>query len=389
MTSEADATLADRPLLSGERPTQPPSPPMLAPPSASRGGMAVLPTIDDGARRVNPEKARYESKRMIGEGAFGEVELAMDNDIDRPVAIKRVRQDMVSADNIARFVSEVQVVGRLEHPGIVPIHDVGLDDSGYFFVMKYIDGETLESVIAKLRKKDPAYTKKFTMEHRTQLFLQLCRAVQFAHARGIIHLDIKPANVMVGHFGEVVLMDWGLAKRVGAAPTIGTPAVGMVCGTPMYMSPEQARGENDRTDERSDVYALCALFWELLALDHYLPIKPDVDALLLAVCNEAPMRPIPMHHKYAVPPDLAWLIAPGLEKNPAQRYQTVGDLCVRIQQAIEGQAPVQCPCTGLKRAGGVWSDFIDNHPLGALAIAALTGVFAIVGVASTLWSIVS
>ncbi len=265
------------------------------PPAAMRS-LTVLPRVQiagDQAQIVTPRKPRYERLKQLGEGAFGEVELAVDNDIERTVAIKRIKANVLDEDSVLRFVSEVQSVGRLEHPGIVPIHDVGCDEQGYFFVMKYVEGETLESIIAKLRAGDVSYQSRYTMEARTALMLSLCRAVQFAHTRGYVHRDIKPANIMVGAYGEVVLMDWGLAKRISdtGAPTemynrtpLGQDAfgtmLGYAIGTPAYMSPEQARGEHDRADGRSNIYSLSEVFFELLTLRHYLPPKSSVQALL-------------------------------------------------------------------------------------------------------------
>src|SRR6185369_8827715 len=143
---------------------------------------------------------------------------------------------------------------------------VGVDELGrYFFVMKYVEGETLESIIEKLRARDPEYLLRYSVEVRLEIFLGVLHALEYAHAQGIVHRDVKPANVMVGRYGEVVLMDWGIARPIGAArdPAAGADGeiegdggargrmfatrVGSVIGTPAYMSPEQARGENDRT----------------------------------------------------------------------------------------------------------------------------------------------
>ncbi len=377
------------------------SAPQVGQSSALTRSITVLPRVEvthEGPRLVTPAKPRYERLKELGVGAFGEVSLAHDNDIDRRVAVKRIKASALDEDSILRFASEVQSVGRLEHPGIIPIHDVGIDDNGYFFVMKYIDGETLESVIDKLRAGDPSYLSRYTMEARAQLFLQLCRAVQFAHSRGYIHRDIKPANVMVGAYGEVVLMDWGLAKKIsdtGAQdemyarrPTgqdeFGT-MLGYAIGTPAYMAPEQARGEHDRTDGRSDIYSLCAVFYELLTLRHYLTSKKGAKELLEAVKTEQPLGPIAIHHRFQVAPELAWLVSKGLLKDPAARYQSVGELCARIQAALEGKNPVQCPCTGLKRAGGEWNDFINHRPIISVMLAVLFVASALFGVGSAAW----
>src|SRR6185312_9441186 len=130
-------------------------------------------------------------------------------------AVKRLLPDLTSPPILARFVDEIRTVGRLEHPNIVPIHDVGVDELGrYFFVMKYVEGETLESIIDKLAAGDPAYLAKYSVEVRIELFLGILHALEYAHAQGVVHRDIKPANVMVGRYGEVVLMDWGISKPI-------------------------------------------------------------------------------------------------------------------------------------------------------------------------------
>jgi serine/threonine-protein kinase len=353
---------------------------------------AVLPravTSPEGPQLVTPEKPRYEALKRLGEGTFGAVELVLDNDIDRLVALKRLKPDAHDADTIQRFADEIQIVGKLEHPGIVTVHDVGLDESGYFFVMKYCDGEDLEGLTRRLREGDREALARFPMEERARIFLAVCKAVAFAHAKGLIHRDIKPANIMVGRYGEVVLMDWGLAKRIdgpgnaGGATrggeAMGGTMLGYAIGTPAYMPPEQARGEHDRTDYRADVYSLCATFFEFFTLRHYLEPKADVNALLEAVKSEEPMSAIAMHHRHHVPPEYTWIIRRGLEKDPAKRFATVEELADRIQRAMEGRNPVECPCTGLKRANGQWSRFIDGHPYPALFLAALVATLTLSG----------
>ena len=139
--------------------------------------------------------ARYQKIRALGAGGSGDVDLWHDQDIDRNVAVKKLRHKG-DQEFLAQFLKEVKTTGQLEHPGIVPIYDVGVDEDGqYFFVMKHVEGETLEQIIARLRAGDPDYKRRFSYETRTQIFMQILRAVQYAHRKGLVHCDIKPAQV--------------------------------------------------------------------------------------------------------------------------------------------------------------------------------------------------
>jgi serine/threonine-protein kinase len=349
----------------------------------------VLPRLErvgSTQRLVTQGKPRYEHMRRLGEGGLGEVLGARDNDIDRDVAVKRLRPDVASPATLARFVEEVRTIGRLEHPNIVPIHDVGVDEKGdYYFVMKYVDGETLESIIDKLAAGDALYHAHYGFERRVQIVVGLLEALAFAHKKGIVHRDIKPANVMVGAYGEVVLMDWGIAKQLTTAdganasgdPGEGAPrgsahakrgalfetVAGQLIGTPAYMSPEQARAEP--VDARSDLYSLSMLFYELLCLKHPLAEKHTLEAMILAITNE----PTPMAgmvsspHQPSVGMDLSWFLRKGLEKDPADRYQSASEMLERLEQRAEGKIPVQCHITFVKRMNGEWGRFVDRHPL--------------------------
>jgi len=217
----------------------------------------VLPRVEivgAESKVVADGKIRYELAQRLGEGGVGEVVLARDNDIERDVAIKRLRPELQGSHaSLLRFAEEVRTVGRLEHPNIVPIHDVGIHANGeYFFVMKYVEGETLEAIIDKLAAGDPVYHRRYPFERRVEIMMGVLEAVAYAHAKKIIHRDLKPANVMVGPYGEVVVMDWGLAREVSGPETADRAAsspdttgkqrlwqtqVGSLLGTPAYMSP--------------------------------------------------------------------------------------------------------------------------------------------------------
>ncbi|HEU4610843.1 MAG TPA: serine/threonine-protein kinase [Kofleriaceae bacterium] len=353
----------------------------------------VLPRLAPGESpaRVGAsgELPRFEPLRLLGQGGIGEVTLVRDNDIDRPVALKRLRSEAQSEEGLHRFVHEIRTVGQLEHPNIAPIHDVGIDDHGqHYFVMRYVEGETLEQIIAKLAAGDPAYHRRFTFEYRAQIFLGVLNAVNYAHSKQIIHRDIKPSNIMVGPYGEVVVMDWGIAKKksvadgsrdaVALAATLDTPCSqdeprrdpvfrtrhGTLIGTPAYMSPEQAAAKTDEIDERSDVYSLCAVFYELLALQHYLPGRTTVPEMLASVMKDRHVKAMFVEHPHqpVVPAELAWFIEKGLEKDPAKRYQSVAEMHEQLQRVMAGGFAVQCYITFMKRTGNALLRFIDQHP---------------------------
>jgi serine/threonine-protein kinase len=363
----------------------------------------VLPRVQwtgDAATLVSTSRPRFASRGGLGEGGVGEVVAALDQDIGREVAIKRLRPDVQGPAAMARFVDEIRTVGALEHPNIVPIHDVGVDEAGaLYFVMRKVQGQTLEAIIEKLVAGDPLAHAHWTFERRVHLFRQLLEALAFAHDRGFVHRDIKPANVMVGHFGEVFLMDWGIAKplaaedhalpRIDAQPQparVTATHAGAIMGTPVYMSPEQARG--DKADVRSDVYSLSVLLHEFLGLTHYLSDATTLEAVLHGVQH----RPAPLvgfmksPHQPTVPMDLGWFLRKGLEKDPAKRYATVAEMIERLDARDEGKIPIQCHVTFTKRVSREMLGWMDRHPVlftmtlaiglfggGGLAIARLLG----------------
>jgi len=384
-------------------------PAVAATPGSSPGGTrstqtTVLPRVEfvgDVPRIIREERARYEIGEQLGEGGVGEVFLARDCDIGRLVALKRLRGELTSPELLARFVEEVRTTGRLEHPNIVPIHDVGIDDQGnYYFVMKYVEGETLEQIIERLAAGDRESHEQYGFERRARIFGDVLEAVAYAHAQGFVHRDIKPANVMVGAFGEVLLMDWGIAKNVRATqPALdGALArgaagddreersrsfetqVGALIGTPAYMAPEQAAG--DPVDERSDIYSLCVMLHELLTLRHYLAGRTTIAETLTGVMEATPPLAtfVPSPHQPAPPTDLAWFAKGGLDKDPAGRFQSVDAMRARLARRAEGDIPMQCATTVVKRATMGWLHFLDAHPtgvpvgLGLLALLVLSGI---------------
>ena len=231
---------------------------------------ATLERLRDACEAPDLDHPRYRALERIGRGGMGTVYLAEDLELGRRVALK-VLHAGDSADAVERMREEARVLARLEHPGIVPVHDVGtLADGRVFYVMRWVQGRRLDEHV----RGNPS------RGDRLRLFVRLCDAVAFAHAHGVVHRDLKPANVMVGAFGEAITMDWGLARvmspagdagsvsgaptRPGASSEAGDTATGTVLGTPGWMAPEQAAGGSAAADARADVWALGAILRFLL-----------------------------------------------------------------------------------------------------------------------------
>ena len=265
---------------------------------------------------------RYAIVEELGRGGMGTVYLAVDTQLGREVALKVPNaSDAVLLER--RLESEARVLASLEHPGIVPIHDFGrLADGRAFYVMKHVRGRTLSEHMAAVR--DPA--------DRLRVFERICEPVAFAHANGCIHRDLKPENVMVGAFGEVMVMDWGVAKRVGgaevgagttAAAPEATTSPGTVVGTRGFMAPEQASGAVDPVDARADVYGLGALLYLLLTDE--VPPGEGTAAAAIAARRELPKA-------------LRAICARALAADPSGRYQDVKGLADDVARYRAGLA---------------------------------------------------
>lgn len=231
------------------------------------------------------EHSRYEIGELIGEGGMGSVYLARDRELDRDVALKVVRDTAPTVGERERILREARILASLEHPGIVPIHDVGtLADGRLFYVMKRVRGERFDDFVRGPRARSELL----------RAFLQVCDALAFAHAAGVIHRDLKPQNVMLGAFGEVLVLDWGVAKTSHqASAPMSEGAVATAAGTPGYMAPEQMNGD---ADERADVYGLGGLLFFLLTREHPSATREtakqwasgaNVPVALRAICERA------------------------------------------------------------------------------------------------------
>jgi serine/threonine-protein kinase len=287
---------------------------------------------------------RFRIVRFHDRGALGEVFVARDQQLHRIVALKRIKLDHATdEDKRARFVVEAEITGRLEHPGIVPVYGLGTYEDGRpFYAMRFIRGDNLRSAIEQFHQaeengRDPGQ-RNLALLKLLRRFLDVCNAIDYAHSRGVLHRDLKPGNIMLGKFGETLVVDWGLAKSVGRpepaaasatlddrtlVPQSGSDVrgteVGARLGTPAYMSPEQAAGRIDTVGPASDVYSLGATLYCLLT-GRAAFSDSDLPDLLHKV--EHGQFPPPRQLKGWVDPALDAICLKAMATNPAQRYRT-------------------------------------------------------------------
>jgi serine/threonine-protein kinase len=270
---------------------------------------------------------------------MGEVVLARDAKIGRDVAIKRMRAASPSADALDRFLREARIQARLDHPAIVPVHDLGEDSEGRpYFTMKRLAGTTLHDEIAR---SEPS------LQRLLRAFVDVCMAVEFAHSRGVVHRDLKPHNIMLGDYGEVYVLDWGIARVIGEKVAGGANAgdistlegntqVGALLGTPGYMAPEQVRGED--VGPAADVYALGCMLFEILAGE---PLHPrGTNPALASTLTAAQNGPAQRKPDRGIAPELDAACTAALVAEPGERPSARG-LADRIQRYLDGDRDLE------------------------------------------------
>ena len=230
----------------------------------------------ESSNASDPTESRYTWIREVGEGGLGKVWLARDNNLAREVALKEIKPGFESSQSVRRLIKEAQITGQLQHPNIVPVYEVNRGGRP-FYAMKLVNGETLSDAIQRHHAQRRAGQEdRLSLPRLLNAFVNVCEALAYAHSRGVIHRDLKPQNVVLGEYGEVIVLDWGLAKVMGepddeAPPIALSPdaqtdltRVGATFGTPAYMAPEQAAGRIDLIDPRTDIFGLGAMLFEIL-----------------------------------------------------------------------------------------------------------------------------
>ena len=295
---------------------------------------------------------RYRIVRPHARGGLGEVFVAHDEELQREVALKEMQhQHLGKSDNRARFLLEGEITGRLEHPGIVPVYGLGLYPDGRpFYAMRLIRGESLRHAIHRVHGGNPVAPGERALELRKLLarFVDVCNAIEYAHSRGVLHRDIKPDNIMLGPYGETLVVDWGLAKEIGSqksedrdqktqarneevpAPSATGSMMGQVLGTPQYMSPEQASGRIDLLGPASDVYSLGATLHHLLVGEPPFPADRDVHRTLRLVQSGGFIPPRQVNS--AVPRALEAVCLKAMAVNLEERYQSAKELASDLER---------------------------------------------------------
>lgn len=297
---------------------------------------------------------RYQDDQVLGSGGMGVVHLQHDRQIGRRVALKVLRDHHAGHGDLeARFVREARLQGQLEHPSVVPVYDLGVDPDGRtYFTMKRVRGVDLHTIIKQLAKGEASFEERFPRRRLLTAFGNVCLAVQFAHERGVVHRDLKPENIMLGDHGEVYVLDWGLAKLLGddrpvASTTLDVSTLpstetvaGDMMGTPGFMSPEHvAQGPNAVTPA-SDLYALGAVLFELLAL---FPLHPTDSAARAMATTMAGVdaRPSARAPERDVPPELDAICQQATAMSPADRHDDARAMHLAIEAYLGGERDVE------------------------------------------------
>ena len=331
----------------------------------SSGRVATLLGVGSGPVGAEGYDSRrftedYTLMRKLGEGGLGKVWLARDNSLRRYVALKEVNEAAKKNENaVMRFRREAVITGRLEHPSIVPVHQFGEDiaTGQTFYTMRFLGKQTMQDAIGEYHERRQAGDHDPMLLHRLlSAFVSVCQAIAYAHSKDVVHRDLKPENVALDGFGQVIVLDWGLAKLIGESELQNElqcefstghdrpekTVAGQVMGTPMYMAPEQAAGRVDEIDERTDVYGLGAILFAILtgAAPHkrshqLLSSRSKVAELLTAIMNDPTPRAQEINPDVA--PELDAVCKKALARKRYARYASASELAEDAQRWMAGE----------------------------------------------------
>jgi serine/threonine-protein kinase len=299
------------------------------------------------------EDNKYSLQGKIGAGGMGAVLKVIDKDLQRPMAMKVVKPSFrTNEDVIKDFIREAKITGLLEHPNIIPVHELGLsEETGLYFTMKLARGESLNHILAEIKKGTPQYVEKYNIFYLLNIFRKICDAISFAHSKGIIHQDIKPHNVIIGQHGAVLVMDWGLARFIGdpakepdalrrellkSISVFSAVKKKIIQGSPAYMAPEQVKGDSRFLDRQTDIFLLGATLYHIFTLAS--PYQgDDIRDVLKKAENRELIPPQNRNPDRMIPEEMCRIIMKATALKKEDRYPMVQELIDDVDGVIAGK----------------------------------------------------
>ncbi len=285
---------------------------------------------------------RYSDFTDLSKGGSAILRTCRDNNLGRTVVMKTLHSHLADHEYPrARFLREARVTAQLQHPNTIPVYEIGHDiEKRLYFTMKKVEGETIRDILEQQILGDERACRVYNLDRMLGVLIQVCNALSYAHAHGVVHRDVKPENVLIGSYGEVMLLDWGVAKvwaldgselEDNIIEHEELTDIGQRPGTPLYMSPEQVRGGGMEIDARTDIYSIGVVLYEILTLKE--PLRGEkVSETFEMIVNEPPIPPAEKAPQRHIPRVLAQIAMRALEKDPNDRFQTMQELIDTLRE---------------------------------------------------------